>query len=181
MRLACQRSTAHMETQTSDGVGSANLAHNRYTGRLFTFYAGASKTCFTVHADIVSPHSTALGQLVDGSFKEGIKRCADLPEVDAATFGRFLAYAYYNTSHASSCGTSADASLIGGVSISHVIELLLEKGYKKYNCKSCYAEPELQFSHTFPQCSQCSQDELRRLYWRSRCVVLSCSRNGEYI
>ena len=170
-----------MEVQPSDGVDSANVAHNRFTEKLFTFYAGASKTCFTVHADIVSPHSIVLDRLVDGSFKEGIERCADLPEVDAATFGRFLAYAYYNSSHTSPSGTSADASLIGGISISRVIEILLVNGHKKYNCKSCHAERELQFSHAFPQCSQCSQDELRRLHWRSRCVVLRCSRDGEYI
>lgn len=135
----------------------------------------------TVHADIVSPHSIVLAQLVEGSFKEGIERCADLPEIDAATFGRFLAYAYYNSSHTSPSGSSVDTSLIQAISISRLIELLLVNGHKKYNCKSCQAEPELQFSHAFPQCGQCSQDELRRLHWRSRCVVLCCSRDGEYI
>lgn len=39
---------------------------------------------FMVHSDVVPPHSIVLGRLVDGSFKEGIERCADLPEVDAA-------------------------------------------------------------------------------------------------
>lgn len=142
---------------------------------------GCWKKPFVVHADVVSPHSRVLHQLIEGPFKEGIERYAELPEIDPETFQYFLAYAYFTLDLKSDNETTTKTPSMQRTSISRLIELLLVKEHKKFRCKSCEETPELRFSLSFPQCDECNQDELRGLKWAAHCIVFGCSANGEYI
>lgn len=169
-----------MDAQSCGEVERAYVDYNGFNKSIFTFYVGRSKDRFIVHADIVSLHSRVLRQLIEGPFKESIERHAELPEVDPRIFNHFLAYAYHTSNNLSGRETTARIPTTQRTS-TRLIELLLAKDQKKFRCKGCHSTPELKFSLTFPHCDKCSQDELRNLKWTADCVVVDCSRTGEYI
>ncbi|OAL33449.1 hypothetical protein AYO20_07305 [Fonsecaea nubica] len=154
---------------------------NRFNENVFTYYVGPSKKPFVVHADIVSSHSRVFRQLVEGPFKEGDERYAELPEVDPGTFEHFLAYAYLSSNDTPGNETSTHIPSTKRTSTSRLIELLLAREHKKFSCKSCCRTSELRFSLTFPQCGECNQDVFRSLRWQAHCIVSGCSSKGEYV
>ncbi|KIW85651.1 hypothetical protein Z517_01043 [Fonsecaea pedrosoi CBS 271.37] len=154
---------------------------NRFNKNVFTYHVGPSKIPFVVHADIVSSHSRVFRQLVEGPFKEGEERYAELPEVDPGTFEHFLAYAYLSSNDTPGNETSTHIPSTKRTSTSRLIELLLAKEHKKFSCKSCRRTSELKFSLTFPQCGECKEDELQSLQWEAHCIVSGCSKKGEYV
>ena len=170
-----------MNADSYGGVEHASVDDVGFNERTCTFYVGHSWRRFVVHADIVAPHSRVLRQLIEGSFREGIERHAELPEVHSGDFSRFLAYAYNTSNTTSISETIAQVHPTQRTSTSRLIELLLANEHKNFRCKSCHNTPELKFSTTFPKCDECIQDELRDLQWLRHCVVLKCERNGEYI
>jgi hypothetical protein len=155
--------------------------NDRYNENIFTFRVGPSRYSFIVHADIVSQHSKVLCRLIGGSFKEGIEKGAELPEVEPETFGHFLAYAYFMSNGALCNETTTQTSSAGRMPTSRLIELLLVNEHKIFKCKSCWNTSELRFSFSFPHCGKCSQDELKNLKWLSHCIVPGCPEDGQYM
>ena len=119
--------------------------------------------------------------MIEGVFREGIERHAELPDVEPATFEHFLAYAYSASIYRSGDQIITQTPSTPRTSTSRLVEVLLVKGHKVFRCKSCYETRELKFSSTFPQCDECNQDELQSLKWESHCIVSSCSAIGKYV
>ncbi|KAF3045521.1 hypothetical protein E8E12_009032 [Didymella heteroderae] len=61
---------------------------------LFTFLVGEEKRRFVVHSKAVAATSPVFDKLVYGGLRESQERIAELVDVDAETFTRFLEYAY---------------------------------------------------------------------------------------
>lgn len=117
--------------------------------------------------------------MIEGVFKEGVNRHAELPEVDPTTFEHFLEFAYFTIFRFGD--ESPQIVSTQRTSTSRLIEVMLAQGHTVFRCKSCYNRPELQFSFTFPQCTECAQDGLKNLTWEARCVVAGCPESGEYV
>ncbi|KAK5057881.1 hypothetical protein LTR84_011882 [Exophiala bonariae] len=94
----------------------------------FKFYIGPEMTPFYIHRSLVSQLSKTLKTLVTGPMKEAKLRTAYLPDVDPATFTRFVEFAYTDgyslpqpiktdresTVHATTAPGSADADAATG-------------------------------------------------------------------
>lgn len=61
---------------------------------LFEFFIGQEKRPFVVHSSAIAATSPVFDKLVNGGLKESQDRCAEIEDVDSATFIRFLEYAY---------------------------------------------------------------------------------------
>ena len=132
--------SGQMDAQSYGEVKHAYVDDNGFNESTFTFYVGCSKRRFVVHADIVAPHSRVLRQFIEGPFREGIERYAELPEVDSADFKRLLAYAYNTSNTTSVSETTAQVPMTQRTSTSRLIKLLLAKEHKKFKRKSCYGQ-----------------------------------------
>jgi hypothetical protein len=141
---------------------------------MFTFYLGPPKEAFTIHIDIIAPHSSMLSRLMDGPFKESIEKSAELPEVAPETFTQFLAYAY-----SAQPGPVISKPLpLSRLSDSRLIELLLEDGEAEFTCKGCGGHIPLKFSWRFPYCDTCGKNCTELPTWRSSCVKIRCGKGA---